>query len=216
LELEFNEMIDRIKRNMTSKSLALRIITTYICFLIIFNVLVIFSYYFLPQGLLLNKHPLQNWDTSPSLVISSLQIFSYNLLSVIVLLIGNIFSSRKNKTKCFMPLGYLAFFATISLNAVVLGTWSFSVITDPVPLMDRLLGTFDLLHRAGLWEMSGQLFILCSTAKISLIITDGKETIKKSWKTIELSKQEKIVFAFGLLCMLSGAIIESYAILNLK
>jgi hypothetical protein len=181
-----------------------------------FFTVTIVSYYLLPQGLLLNKHPLRNWDTSPTLIISSLQILSFNLLSVVMILFGNIFLVRKNKSKYFMPLGYLAFFSGIILNAIVLGTWSFSVIIDAIPLIDRLVGTFDLFHRAGLWEMSGQLFILCATVNISLIITDGKETTIKSLKTIKLSKQEIIVFSIGLVLMLLGALIESYAIINLN
>ena len=137
-------------------------------------------------------------------------------MSVVVILFANTLSWRRNKEDCFMPLGYLAFFAQITINAVVLGTWSFSVATDAVPLLYRLIGTFDILHRAGLWEMSGQLFILCATTKISLIICDGKETIKKNWRTIKLSKQEIIVIGIGLTLMLIGALIESYAIINLN
>lgn len=198
---------------MTSDSIASRITTTYMCFLIIFFTVTIVSYYLLPEGLLRGKHPLQNWDTSPNLMVSTMQIFSYNLLSVVVIILANIFSTRKTKADYFMPLGYLGFFAMITINAVVLGTWSFSVASDPVPLMARLIGTFDLLHRAGLWEISGQLFILCATAKISLIITEGKETIVKSYKTIRLSKPEIIILCTGLLLMLSGALIESYSII---
>lgn len=170
----------------------------------------------MPEGILRSKHPLQNWDTSPDLLISTLQILLYNLLSIIAIIFGNIFSTRKDKTHCFMPLGYLAFFSIISFDAIVLGTWSFSVVTNAIPLMDRFIGTFDLLHRAGLWEISGQLFILCATAKISLVITDGKETTKRNWKIIRLSKQEIIIFGIGLIFMLLGAIVESYAIINIK
>jgi hypothetical protein len=208
-------MIKRIKRYLASDNIALRITATYICFLIIFISITIISYYLLPQGLLRNKHPLQNWDTSTNLMISTTQIFSYNLLSVVAILLGNMFSTRKNKENYFMPLGYTAFFVLISINAVTLGTWSFSIVTDAIPLMGRIVRTFDLYHRAGLWEMSGQLFILCATAKISLIITDGKETTTKNWKTIKLSKKEIIVFSIGLLLMLIGAFIESNAIINL-
>ena len=124
--------------------------------------------------------------------------------------------TRKNKTDYFFPFGYLSFFAMMTINAVVLGTWSFSVAIDAVPLIDRLVGTFDILHRAGLWEMSGQLFILCATVKISLIICDGKETIKKSWRTIKLSTQEIMAISIGLAFMLIGAVIESYGIINLN
>lgn len=201
---------------MTSNNVTLRIITTYIGFLIFFFTFTIVSYYLLPQSLLQNKHPLQNWDTSATLVISSLQILSYNLLSVVVILFANTFSWRRNKEDCFMPLGYLAFFAQITINAVVLGTWSFSIVTEAVPLLYRLIGTFDILHRAGLWEMSGQLFILCATTNISLIITDGKETRTKNWTTIKLSKHEIIVIGIGFILMIIGAFIESYGIINLK
>jgi len=208
-------MFNRIKRNLTSDDVALRIRTTYICFVLVFFIVTILSYYFLPQGLLLNKHPLKKWDTSPNLLLSTLQILSFNLLSVVMILFGNTFLVRRNASQCFMPLGFLAFFTQIMINAVILGTWSFSMAPEAVPLVVRLIGTFDILHRAGLWEMSGQLFILCATVHISLLITDGKETTRKSWKTITLSKQEIIVFGLGLVLMLAGAFIESYAIINL-
>lgn len=209
-------MINNIKKNMTSDNVAVRIITTCILLFIFFFTITILSYYLLPQGLLLNKNSIKNWDTSPNLIISALQIISYNLISVIVLLFGNIFLVRKNKSQCFMPLGYLGFFAMISVNAVTLGTWSFSVITTSIPLIQRIIGTFDILHRAGLWEMIGQLFIVCATVKISLIITDGKETTTKSWKTIKLSRQEITIISLGLILMLIGAFIESYAIIHLN
>lgn len=209
-------LFNRIKRNLTSDDVFLRIITTYICFLLVFFSVTIVSYYLLPQGLMLNKNPLKNWDTSPNLIISSLQILTFNLLSVVVILFGNTFLVRRNKSQYFVPLGYLAFFAGIIINAVVLGTWSFSAVTDAIPLISRLIGTFDIFKRAGLWEMSGQIFILCSTVNISLIITDGKETSTKNWKTIKLTKKEIIVFSVGLILMLLGALIESYAIININ
>lgn len=209
------KMFNRIKRKITSNNIALRIATTYICFFIIFCTVTIISYYLLPEGLLRNKHPLKNWDTSPILAISTLQIFSFNMLSVIAIVFGNVFLIRKSKVDCYMPLGYTVFFIMIAINAVTLGTWSFSVVTDALPLIERITRTFDLVHRAGLWEMSGQLFILCATANISLLIRDGKEVTTKNWRTIKLTKQEVIVGVIGLSFMLLGAFIESYSIINL-
>jgi hypothetical protein len=146
---------------------------------------------------------------------STVQILSFNLLSVVVIILANTFLWRTNKAQCFMPLGYLAFFAQIIINAVVLGTWSFSASIDAVPLIVRIIGTFDLVHRAGLWEMSGQLFILCATARISLVITDCKETTKRNWRTIKLTKSEKGAFSLGFIFMLTGALLESYSIIQL-
>lgn len=209
-------MLERIKRYLTSESVTERIVAAYICLLVIFFTVVIISYFILPQGLLLRKHPLQNWDTAPSMMVSTLQIFFFNLISVFVIICSNLISTRKNKAYCFMPLGHLAFFWMITINGIVLGTWSFSVITDPVPLLHRITRTFDLFHKAGLWEMSGQLFILCATAGISLFMIDGREIVTKSWRTIRLSRQEIIVLGIGLLLMILGALVESYAILSLK
>ena len=78
------------------------------------------------------------------------------------------------------------------------------------------MGTFDALHRAGLWEMGGQLLILCATAKMSIIMTDGNKTSVRSWKEVRLSKQEAFIFFGGLLLMLTGAFIESFSIMNLN
>ena len=207
-------MFSYFRKNLTSENVYTRIAATYILFMAVFFTITIVSYFLLPEGLLRGKHPAQNWDTSNHLLLSTLQIFLFNQLSVVVILIGNIFSSRKNPEQNFLPIGYLAFFAQISINAVTLGTWSFSVITEAVPLLDRIVRTFDIFHRAGLWEMSGQLLILCATAKISIIMTDGNKTSVRSWKEVGLSKQEVFILLAGLIFMLTGAFIESFSIIK--
>ncbi len=203
------------RKNLTSENVYLRVATTCFLFVVIFFTITTISYFLLPEGILRSKNPAQNWDTSRNLLVSTLQIFLFNQLSVVVVLIGNIFSSREKPEQNYVPLGYLAFFTQISINAITLGTWSFSVVTEAIPLPDRIIGTFDVLHRAGLWEMSGQLLILCATAKISIIMTDGKKTSLRSWKEMSLSKQEVFIFLAGLLFMLTGAFIESFSIMSL-
>jgi len=64
--------------------------------------------------------------------------------------------------------------------------------------------------------MMGQILILCATAKISMIMTDGKKTSVRSWKEISLSKQELFIFGGGVLLMLAGAFIESFSIMSLN
>jgi len=208
-------MFKFFRNYLTSENVYLRIATTYILFMVVFFSITTISYFFLPEGLLRSKNPAQNWDTSNNLLISTLQFFLFNQLSVAMILIGNTFSSRKNSEQNYFPIGYLAFFTQLSINAVTLGTWSFSIVTEAVPLLDRIIGTFDLLHRGGLWEMSGQLLILCSTAKISIIMTDGKKTSVRSWKEVSLSKQEVFIFVGALFFMFIGAFIESSSIIAL-
>jgi len=64
--------------------------------------------------------------------------------------------------------------------------------------------------------MGGQLLILCATAKMSIIMTDGNKTSVRSWKEVRLSKQEVFIFFGGLLLMLTGAFIESFSIMSLN
>jgi len=213
---DYISMFSFFRKNLASENVYLRIATTCFLFVVIFFTITTISYFFLPEGILRSKNPAQNWDTSNNVLASALQIFLFNQLSVVMILIGNTFSSRKNPEQNYLPIGYLAFFTQILINAVTLGTWSFSVVTEAVPLLDRIMGTFDALHRAGLWEMGGQLLILCATAKMSIIMTDGNKTSVRSWKEVRLSKQEAFIFFGGLLLMLTGAFIESFSIMSLN
>ena len=204
--------MDFLRKKLSSGSLKERILFCYLFFLVLFFGITIISYYLLPEGLLKNKNPLQDWETSKNTFISTLQIFFYNQLSVIVVIFGSLFGKKKEKDINYFSIGYLAFFAQICINGIVLGTWSFSMGTEAVPLISRITRTFDLLHRAGLWEMSGQLLITCAAAHISTVLTNGKDTITKSFKDIHLSKGEKLVLLIGLVLMLTGAVVESIAI----
>lgn len=195
-----------------SASLKERILWTSLLFLTVFFTCVVLSYYFLPQGILKGKNPLQNWETSKNVAVSTLQIFSFNLISVLVILGAGLFGQKKTYHKNYLSIGYVAFFALICLNGMVLGTWSFSVESVSVPLFDRFLRTFDLVHRAGLWEMMGQLLITCATAHMAIILTNGKETVTKPIGSIRLLKWEQRVLVLGVVLMIVGAVVESVAI----
>lgn len=173
------------------------------------------SYFFLPEGLLKNKNPMQNWDNSDNTLILALQIFLFNLLSVIIIFLASLFGQKKIDDENFLSVGYMVFFTLISINSVVLGTWSFSVDTEAVPILDRVIGVFDIAHRAGLWEMAGQLLICCAIAHISIIQSKGTETVKRSFKDIRLSNSEKAALLIGIVFMVIGALVESFSINSL-
>lgn len=201
-----------IHDKLGSVSLKERIIWTVILCFAIFFTGVIISYYFLPEGILKSKNPLHSWETSDHLIMSTLQIFGFNMISVLVIIAAGLFGQKKPNHKNYISIGYVAFFALICQNAVVLGTWSFSVESVAVPLLDRFLRTFDLVHRAGLWEMSGQLLVTCATAHISIILTNGKKTETKHIRSMRLLKTEQWTITLGLALMMIGAIVESIAI----
>ena len=102
----------------------------------------------------------------------------------------------------------------IILNAITLGTWSFTVNTNSVPLMERVLRTFDIMHNAGLLEMYGQLLITCALAMKYLVMTEGKNTTTRKIRDLRMERSEIITIIGGLLLMFAGALVESHAILR--
>ncbi len=205
-------MLNFFREKLSSSSLRQRVVYSILVYFSIFFVVVALSYFFLPEGLLKSKNPLQNWSTSNSILMLTLQIFFYNMLSVLVILLGSLFGQKKRSETNYISIGYLALFTQFCINGVVLGTWSFSMAGEAVPLLSRILGTFQITRRAGLWEMLGQLLITCSAAHIATILTEGKITKTRKIREIAPSMAEKLVFVLGLSCMLMGAIIESIAI----
>ncbi len=203
------------RKKLSSNSLKERIIWTGLLFFLIFFGLMLFAYFFLPEGLLKNKNPLQGWNASSNVPVLTLQIFFYNLLSVLIILLAGLFSKKKTDEDNYLSVGYAAFFVLISINSLVLGTWSFSVESASPPLFDRIAGIFDLAHRAGLWEMAGQLLITCATAHMAIVLTSGKDTVTRKFREIRLSHSEKAALLLGLLFLLLGALIESLAISTL-
>lgn len=208
----WSKIMKYFREKLSSNNVKERIIWAIILFFIFFFSIVIIGYYFLPEGLLKNKNPAQNWNFSDSAVVLTLQIFFYNLISVVIIFLTSLFANKKSDEKEYLSVGYTVFYTLIAINAAVLGSWSFSVETTPPSLLSRILGTFNLINRAALWEMIGQLLITCATSKIAVIKSCGKQTIKSSLKETKLEKSEKIIFLTGIILMLIGAIIESIAI----
>lgn len=205
-----------IRKKLSSPFLKERAIFTTILFFVLFFTVVILSYFFLPEGFLKSKNPLQNWETSGNTFILTLQIFFYNMLSVMIIVLGSLFGKKKDSEKNYLSTGYLAFFTLICINGIVLGTWSFSSAGEAVPLLSRITHTFNLTRRAGLWEMMGQLLITCAIAHVATILTSGKNTVTRKIKDIRITNPEKLLLAAGFVLMFIGAVIESIAINALK
>lgn len=204
--------MDYLRRKLSSHNLIERVVFSIGLFIILFHVVAVLSYFLLPEGVLKSKNPLHNWETSSNTFALTCQIFFYNMLSVLVIVAASLFGKKKETESNYLSVGYSAFFTLICINGVVLGTWSFSSAGEAVPFLDRITRTFDLVHRAGFWEMMGQLLITCSVAHIAIILTNGKNTVIQKIRDIRLTTSEKAVFGAGLAFMLVGAIIESIAI----
>ena len=115
-----------------------------------------------------------------------------------------------------MPTGYLAFWGVTVTAALYLGTWSQEVVTTAPPLLHRSIRFFGIVHRTGLWELSGYLLAATTSFKFTLFFIDGKKVIaRRNWRDVILTTTEKILFALSFVLLLCGAFIESYGIIQL-
>ena len=203
-----------IKRKLKSDNLIERITFCIICFFGLFLTVTILSYFLLPEGVLIGKQS-ANFEMSANIFCSSIQIFMWNMISVTVIVIGSLFAQKKIEDKNYLSIGYTAFFVLTIINAVTLGTWSFSVQTEAVPLIERLVGFFNIINNGGLLEMLGQLFVVTSLASISIVLISAKKTTTKKLSDIKLNKYEKIGVLIGITLIYIGALIESISIVSI-
>ena len=203
-----------IRKKLTSDKLFERIITLTIIFLLVFFGVTILSYYLLPEGFLLNKNNGTNFNTSTNIIICTLQIFAWNMISVVAIFIGSLFSKKNNDQQQYLSLSYFVFIVLILLSAITLGTWSFSFKTESVPLLERIISMFNITERAGLVESYGSLLITCSLANKSLVMSIKNKSITKKMKDIKWNKKEIICAVCGMLLMLIAAFIESKSIIG--
>lgn len=207
-------MMPDIIEKIYSERLSIRILWLTVAFVVIFYEVTILSYFLLPEGFLLKKNSVTDFTTSKNFLVCAMQIFSYNMLSIVVVIFESLFARKKEGEKCYKSYGCLGFFVFIILNAITLGTWSFTVNTNSVPLMERIIRTFDIVHNAGLLEMYGQLLITGSLATKYLVMTEGKNTTTRKIMDLKMKRSEIITLIGGLLLMFAGALIESHAILR--
>ena len=205
-------MVQKFKDGMISDKVSQRILWLTIVFFIAFFGITILSYYLLPEGFLLRKNRISDFKTSENFFLCTAQIFLYNILSVAFIFVGSMFAKRNEGEKAYRSYGRIGFFVFILLNAVTLGTWSFTGNTNSVPLAARILRTFDIVHNAGLLEMYGQLLITSALATKYLVMTEGRKTSTRSIQEIPFSKSEILTLICGFLLMFAGALVESRAI----
>ncbi|QQS17857.1 stage II sporulation protein M [Candidatus Saccharibacteria bacterium] len=206
--------MDMWRRKLSSPDVLTRLSCALPLFLSVFLLAATAGYALLPEGSFRKNNPLQDMMATDNPALLGLQIFTYNLTSVIVIVAASLFAKKKQSHTHYYSVGYLVVLILMCLDGVVLGTWSFSSATTLAPhFTERITGVFAIFHRAALWEILGQIFIACAVAHIAIVQTNDKETRVRNVSKIRLSKSECGVLVCGLVLMFSGAFIEGYAIL---
>ncbi len=145
----------KIKMLFSDERLSVRLAIAFIVFFALFFIATIASYALLPDGALTAKNSLSDFDLSNDIGTSAVQIFSWNLLSVLVMGLASLFAFA-NRNGTYLSYGYLGLGVQFIINAITLGTWSFTATAMAAPgLSARLFRAVDIFHRAGPWEMQG-------------------------------------------------------------
>jgi uncharacterized membrane protein SpoIIM required for sporulation len=208
-----------VVEGVTDESVWKRIAWLYASFFALLAPVAVVSYLLLPEGVLRGRHPIISaLHLSPILWVCVLQITAYNLLFALLVVAANLIARQSRLSpRRFIPTGYLAFWGITVTAALYLGTWSQEVVTPAPPLHQRLLGLFDVLHHAGLIELSAYLLAAATSFKFTLVYTDGKKVVaSRGWRHVELTPCERVLLLLAFLFIVSGAIVESYAIAQLR
>ena len=190
----------------------------YVSFFILYGAAAVVGFYLLPEGFLRGKHPIiRRLEFSPDLWASALLIFGYNLIPTFLILGASLLAQQSRfSEERFVPIGYTAFWGLTVLFGVVVGSWSFEVVTPAPPLFHRFVRLFDVLHHAGLLEFSAYLLVAVVSFKFALWYSDGRTIIaSRTWKDITLQRSEKMLLVLAFALLLSAALVESHGIIHL-
>lgn len=178
---------------------------------VIFLVLWIFSFYFLPEGILRGRTAaavLAGEEAADSFLLEFLRIVLLNMFMMVVVVVAN----RILVIRGF-PLGYLPPLLLCAIYAITLGTNSFSI-----PLPNRMAPTFEVLLRSGPYEIASYILMAVSTRGLST--SEFKRLIPPDSEPIEPTPgfSENINwagFVLAILLMIGANLWEAYQIVSL-
>jgi len=180
----------------------------FVFFYALFFVVVTISYYTLPEGFLRSKNTILDFALSVAFWPRLAQLLGYNLISALAILFFNYLTYQSTRLG-HIPSGYFMIGIVFVLNAITLGTWSFTVTSVAPNLAQRLLRQFDLPRRSGFWEMSGLLLITCASCELAYKRKNRQQSDRPS---ALLCKSEKATVLTGFGLMACGAIVETWSI----
>lgn len=184
-------------------------------YLVVFLMAVVLSHLFLPEGVLRGRTTGGNLSLAESVGAATLQILVYNLISVGIVIIASLFARRRFPGEPYVSVGQQPLWILALLNGIVLGTNSFGIERPEVPLGEKITGLLDLTRFAALWEIAGLVLISAVLADKALILTTGRETVRRRFADMPFTKRDLLLLVLALSLMLTGAFIEARAIVTI-
>ena len=151
-----------LRRYLTHEKLLVRFLTLLGTVSVLFVVVWMLSYSFLPEGLMRGRSGAQALAgvelTGGSVWLEWLRIFALNLtVAALIMVPGNLI-----RTKSDYPLGYVTVAASAALYAVTLGTNSFTF-----PMASRIPPSLVILGSSGIYEFAAYILAVSATVCIA-------------------------------------------------
>ncbi|STP39227.1 Uncharacterised protein [Enterococcus durans] len=194
---------------MNQTSFSRRIIQSASIFFGTFFLALFIGQYFLSEGFLREYNTGGNITFSSNLFFSILQIFLFNLLSILAIIVANLFSKRKTAEQAYRGSGFLVLFVLGTIFGLTLGSNSFGVVRENAVLSQKLFDLFKLTQYSDLWEFSALILVNSVTIDKGILLTTGKKTHVRSFREISYSSAELKMLSLAFLFLLVGAVVES-------
>lgn len=191
-----------------------RFLALLVGYLVAFLMAAVLSHLLLPEGVLRGRTPGGNLSLPENVGEATLQILAYNLISVGIVTIASLFARRRFPGEPYVSVGQQPLWILALLNGIVLGTNSFGIERPDVPLGETITGLLDLTRVAALWEIAGLVLIAAVLADKALILTTGRETVRRRLADMPFTKRDLLLLVLALSLMLTGAFIEARAIVT--
>lgn len=201
------------RKGISHQNIYIRLLYLMFFYWLIFSFSIILSHIFLPEGFLKGVNTGGKMAFSSNVILSTFQIFLYNLISIVAVIIGSLFAKRKSEEENFISISIQVLIVLAIIFGVTLGTNSFGVEVENTSLSNKFLGLFNIFKYSALWETTGLILIATAFSQKALVLTTGKKTITKNIREWSFNKIEIFFILIGLTLMIIGAFIESYSII---
>lgn len=190
-----------------------RIGSMYVIYFLLLYSVILLSYFILPDGMLKGMNPLvKALNLSPDLLTAAMQIFLYNMIFIIIILICGLLAEELPICRgSYLPLSYSVLLIQVIIYGIIIGTWSFEMVSGTKP------GLYGILTRpftgAGLLEFSAYILMACVSFSITKWFSNRKTIVKsRPWSKIRLNAVEWAIFALSFIILFLGALCEAYNI----
>ncbi len=206
-----NRLSRTLGRYVNHENVFVRAISLWGFCAVVFSLVWIGSYHFLPEGLLRGTSlayfaPVETDETETTF----LRIFGWNLVSAIIIVVANTFRSVNT------PMGYLVVLVSVVNGALVWGTGSLALAAGRIePSIATVLG------RSGVFELSAFVLVAVATREVMLWQQRSPPRWREDFERVrspkdwEFSLNELLVLVVGITLLAAANYREAAQIIDL-